>query len=98
MPFDGAPVPRLTQPDWFRIITDLIYAGLPMRQIGREIDVTMSEALLRAYRSGTQPTYVRGEALVKLWCAKLGKSVDEVPRKAWYPPTKLAARRNRGLR
>lgn len=71
---------RMTSPDWFRIITDLIYAGVPMREIGRQIDVQLSEQVLRHYRSGTQPLYPRGEALIRFWCARLEKESHEVPR------------------
>ncbi len=89
---------RLSSPDWFRVITDLIYAGISMREISRRVDATMCEKLLRHYRAGGQPNYVRGEALVKLWCDVLNKGHHELPRQPWYPPTRLGGRRNRGLR
>jgi hypothetical protein len=89
-------VSRLTSPDWFRVVSDLIYVGIPMKEIARTIDVQMSEALIRHYRSGGQPTYVRGEALIRMWCDKLDKTAQDLPRVPWYPPNRL--RRNRGLR
>ena len=87
---------RLTSPAWFTIISDLIYAGVPMREIARRIDVAMCEKVLRHYRAGGQPTYVRGEALVRFWCETLNKQPSDLPRQPWYPPTRI--RRNRGLR
>lgn len=72
---------RPTTPDWFRIITDLVYAGIPMREIGRRMDVHLSEALLRSYRAGGEPAYVRGEALVLLWTETFSKTADDIPRK-----------------
>lgn len=71
---------RMTAPDWFRIITDLIYAGVSMREIGRNIDIELSEQVLRHYRSGTQPLYPRGEALIRFWCSTLNKQQHEIPR------------------
>jgi hypothetical protein len=37
--------------------------------------------MLRYYRSGGEPLYVRGEALVRFWCDRTGKTVDQLPRK-----------------
>lgn len=71
----------LQSPDWFAIITDLIYAEIPMREISRRMDIKMSEALIRSYRSGVQPAYPRGEALLKLWSQATGKSIADIPRK-----------------
>ena len=71
----------LQSPDWFAIITDLIYAEIPMREISRRLDLQMSDSLLRSYRAGVQPLYVRGEALIRFWTETTGKPVAELPRK-----------------
>lgn len=80
---------RLTSPDWFRVISDLIYAGVHMKQLARTMDVKMCEGLIRHYRAGGQPTYVRGEALIRMWCEVTGKSQSDLPRQPWYPPTRV---------
>jgi len=79
---------HLTAPDWFAIITDLIYAGVTMRELSSVMDVQMSASLIRAYRGGTQPTYARGEALVSYWCKRLGKERHAVPRLPYVDPQK----------
>jgi hypothetical protein len=86
----------MTAPNWFRIISDLIYVGIPMKELSRQVDAQMSEALIRHYRSGGQPTYVRGEALIRMWCNTLNKEPNDVPRQPWYPPNRI--RHNRGLK
>lgn len=89
---------RLTSPDWFRMITDLIYAGFPMKEVCRQMDLKMHDGLLRAYRAGTQPTYLRGEALVRFWCEKLGKTREDVPVRPWIPPVRLNRRAHKAAR
>jgi hypothetical protein len=71
----------MNSPDWFAIITDLIYQGIPMKEVARHMDAKVSESMLRYYRSGGEPLYVRGEALVRFWCDRTGKTVDQLPRK-----------------
>lgn len=68
---------------------------MPMREIGRRMNVEMSEAILRAYRGGVQPLYVRGEALLRLWSETTGRPIDEVPRVKWHPPVRRVTRRGR---
>ena len=86
----------LTTPDWFAVITDLIYAKVSMRDVSRRLDLRTQESLLRHYRAGGQPTYFRGEALVKLWCETLGKTPDELPRKPYIKGHRVeSARRSR---
>jgi hypothetical protein len=84
-------------PDWFRVITDLINLGLSMHEIGRTLGVDFSRDLVRHYRNGTQPLYVRGEALLRLWSQRTGRPVDEVPRVPFYPPYRASGRRVRAV-
>lgn len=86
----------LQAPDWFRVITDLIYAGRTMADIARVVDASMSGQLLSHYRSGGQPTYVRGEALVRLWCEVTGKQADAIPRLPFIAPDR--SRRSQRVR
>jgi hypothetical protein len=71
-------------PDWFKIITDLIYAGVPMRKIKDATELKMGESLIRAYRNGTQPLYPRGVVLINLWCDVTNKTADQLPYKNWF--------------
>jgi len=73
----------LQSPDWFAIVTELVYLGTPMREVARRMDGQLTESMLRYYRSGGEPLFVRGEALIRLWCDKTGKSWDELPRKEY---------------
>lgn len=86
---------RMTAPDWFRVITDLVYLGISMRDIGRSIGVEVSRDLMRHYRNGTQPLYVRGEALLRLWSEKTGRPVEDVPRVPYIPSHRVSGRRAR---
>ncbi len=83
----------LQSPDWFVIITDLIYINIPMKEICRRMDLEMSDKLLRHYRAGGQPLYVRGEALIKFWAEHTGKSVSELPRKPYQRPHRVERRK-----
>lgn len=86
----------LMAPDWFRIITDLIYAGMSMSEIGRAVDAQMSKQLLNNYRAGGQPTYVRGEALVRMWCETIGRTADQIPRAPYTRGHRVERRRLAG--
>jgi hypothetical protein len=83
---------RLLAPDWFRIITDLVYVGVPVREIARRLDLKSSESLLRSYRAGVQPTYVRGEALIEFWASTLKRDKSEIPRVPWLAGHRAARR------
>lgn len=83
----------LQSPDWFAIITDLIYAGVPMKEIARRLDLGMSGQLLRHYRAGGQPLYVRGEALIQFWADQMGKSVLDLPRKPFVRGHRVARKK-----
>jgi len=69
----------LQTPDWFAIVTELIYLGHSIKDMGRQLDPLITESMLRYYRSGGEPLYVRGEALLRFWSEKTGKAVSQVP-------------------
>lgn len=83
---------RLLAPDWFRIITDLIYAGVTMQEVARRLDLITSESLIRHYRAGVQPTYVRGEQLIRLWAETMKREASEAPRIPWAQGHRAARR------
>jgi hypothetical protein len=74
--------------DWFRVVTDLQRAGVPMKEVARRMDIKLSEAMLRAYRAGSEPLYVRGEALIMFWVQHTGKSREQLPMRDWHPPVR----------
>jgi hypothetical protein len=66
--------------DWFRLITDLMQAGIPMRKIGQEMGMAqLTGPMLRHYRAGVEPLHWRGEALVAFWCLTTGQPRDGRP-------------------
>lgn len=70
-------MPRFQRVDWFRLVTDLQYAGVSMREAARRIGV--AEGQLRNLRKGGEPLYPRGDALIELWCEVLAKSRTDLP-------------------
>lgn len=67
-------------PDWPLMIDQLVEQGSTLRDIGTAMHTCMlTNQMLRAYRAGVQPLHYRGEALVALWCEKLGKKRDDLP-------------------
>jgi hypothetical protein len=88
----------MKSPDWFRIISDLIYHGLPMKKVGEKMDVKLTDSLLRSYRAGVQPMYPRGDALLKLWCKTTGKQEHEAPQTEWIPPHNVGRRGHASFR
>ena len=88
----------LQSPDWFALITDLIYLGVPMKEISRRMGATASESALRNYRAGAQPLYVRGEALIRLWMETTGKQAEDMPRCAFVRGHRAERRPAQNLR
>lgn len=68
-------------PDWPLLLDQLTHdAGMQWTQIARAMGLSMlTESMLRSYRAGVQPMYWRGDAIVELWCQKLGKTRKELP-------------------
>ena len=66
--------------DWFRLITDLMQAGIPMRKIGETMGLSqLTGQMLRHYRAGVEPLHWRGEALVAFWCKTTGHPREQRP-------------------
>ena len=73
---------RLTT-DWWRVITDLQQAGIPMLSIGKAMgDVQLTNQMLVHYRAGTEPLHWRGELLLVYWCEIMGKAREDRPMRA----------------
>lgn len=70
---------RLTT-DWWRVITDLQQAGIPLLSIGKALgDVQLTNQMLVHYRAGTEPLHWRGELLLTYWCQIMHKAREDRP-------------------
>lgn len=87
----------LRSPDWFAIVTELIYLGVPMKEVSRRMDAQVTESMLRYYRSGGEPLYVRGEALLRFWSEKTGKPASDAPRKEFARGHRRVMRPRQGV-
>lgn len=75
---------RLTFPppvDFQRLLLDLQGLGLTGPQIQAASGVR--RGAIGSYKSGEcRPSFSKGEALIRVWCQRMGRSRDEVPRLA----------------
>lgn len=73
--------PRLrtarTRTDWFRVLADLQYAGLPNADVAKTIEVPV--ATLRGWKGGSEPSHANGHTLLELWSIATGKTIDDRP-------------------
>jgi hypothetical protein len=68
---------RRLRTDWFRVLADLLYAGVTLSEVSRQINVPKST--IRGWSSGSEPTHDDGYALLELWIAKTGQSFAQRP-------------------
>lgn len=68
------PAPRV---DWSRLILTLRGCGMTETEIAKRIRVPRSS--LDSWKNGTEPAHVTGELLIRLYCAQLSLSRDDVP-------------------
>lgn len=66
-------------PDWGRVIDDMVRAKLTLADIGKTMGLDLTDRMLSHYRTGVQPTYWRGAALLKLWAEVTKQPLDKVP-------------------
>ncbi|MBP0608274.1 MULTISPECIES: hypothetical protein [Burkholderia] len=72
---------------WREVLFDLHCVGLPPRAVFREIQGAISLSMLRSYGRGTaEPSHVRGELILDLWCEKTGKRREDAPRRPLRRP------------
>lgn len=67
--------------DWWRVITDLNYAGYSNGRISAELLVSKSW-VAGVKNDGTEPRYRDGEMLLALWSKAVGKPAAEAPKMA----------------
>lgn len=68
---------RRLRTDWFRVLAELLYAGVSHAEAARLIDVPLTT--LRSWKAGSEPRHEDGYALLELWIAKTGKTFDQRP-------------------
>lgn len=75
-------------PDWSLIIIQLQRAGVLNREICEAMGVSQltdrmvakfPQRMISHYHNGQQPLHWRGEGIIGLWCARLGKERAELP-------------------
>ncbi|MBN3738070.1 hypothetical protein G3N62_05695 [Burkholderia sp. Tr-20355] len=68
--------------DWREVLFDLRRLDLMPKDVARELRGVISEAAVRAYTEEVrEPSHVRGELILDLWCAKTGKRREDAPRR-----------------
>ncbi|AAT38360.1 gp01 [Burkholderia phage BcepC6B] len=68
--------------DWREVLFDLRRLDLMPKDVARELRGVISEAAVRAYTEEVrEPSHVRGELILDLWCEKTGKRREDAPRR-----------------
>ncbi|WP_261532586.1 hypothetical protein [Burkholderia multivorans] len=68
--------------DWREVLFDLRRLGLMPKDVVRALRGAISEAAVRAYTEElSEPSHVRGELILDLWCEKTGKRRSDAPRR-----------------
>lgn len=74
------------QPDYPKMIEQILAAGVTQAEFGAAIGVSMSDRMLTYYRNGIQPLPHRAAAIERVWLKATGKK--RIPLKA---PAKAVA-------
>lgn len=69
--------------DWFRVVADLRREGYSRSTLAGMLGVSRSG--INLWISGSEPSYVKGNALLLFWSTTMGKPVDQAPIKAIQP-------------
>lgn len=68
--------------NWSKVLFDLTQIGMTPKTITRALGDDISEASIRGYmKKGIEPSHVRGELILDLWCEKTGKRREDAPRR-----------------
>ncbi|WP_240327348.1 hypothetical protein [Burkholderia sp. IDO3] len=68
--------------DWREVLFDLRRLDLMPKDVARELRGVISEPAVRAYTEEVcEPSHVRGELILDLWCEKTGKRRIDAPRR-----------------
>ncbi|WP_322063692.1 hypothetical protein [Burkholderia cenocepacia] len=72
--------------DWREVLFDLQPFYPKPKDVARELRGVISEAAVRNYiEDMTEPSHVRGELILDLWCEKTGKRREDAPRRLFAP-------------
>ncbi|MBN3500908.1 hypothetical protein [Burkholderia cenocepacia] len=68
--------------DWREILFDLRRLGLMPKDVSRELFGVIPESSIRSYvEEICEPSHIRGEMLLAVWCEKTGKTREQAPRR-----------------
>lgn len=68
--------------NWREVLLDLQHFYPKPKDVASELHGAVSEAAVRKYiEDTTEPSHVRGELILNLWCERTGKRRDDVPRR-----------------
>lgn len=62
--------------DWAAMIEELILDGMTRSEINGGM---LTDKMLSHYRRGVQPLHWRGERIITIWCARLGRERGQAP-------------------
>ncbi|KVF16106.1 hypothetical protein WJ05_04660 [Burkholderia vietnamiensis] len=72
---------------WPELLIELCQIGMPPKIVMRAVNGRISVASIRSYmRKGVEPSHVRGELILDLWCEKTGKRREDAPRRPLRRP------------
>lgn len=63
--------------DWFRVLTDLAYAGISQAAVSEMINVPRST--IRGWAAGSEPSHDDGYALLEIWIRVTGRPFEDRP-------------------
>jgi hypothetical protein len=64
--------------DWFRLITDLNRAGHSTRRFADNLGI--ARTTIEGWKAGSEPKHADGERLIALWCERMGRGREHLPR------------------
>ncbi|WP_175902002.1 hypothetical protein [Burkholderia seminalis] len=68
--------------DWREVLLDLQHFYPKPKDVVRELHGAVSETAVRKYiEDTTEPSHVRGELILNLWCQTTGKRREDAPRR-----------------
>ncbi|MCA8278848.1 hypothetical protein LGN21_04535 [Burkholderia cepacia] len=68
--------------DWREVLLDLQHFYPKPKDVARELHGVVSETAVRKYiEDTTEPSHVRGELILNLWCRTTGKRREDAPRR-----------------
>jgi hypothetical protein len=63
--------------DWFAVLADLSRGGFTAPKI--QACTGIPDSTIKSWKEGVEPSHSRGNRLIRLWCAAMLMSADQVP-------------------